>query len=287
MADERGKRSAADAGTSAVLVLAGRRGGPDAVATAAGVSHKALAPVAGAPMLERVVESLRAAFPQASLHVSCGEPSLLRETRTLGRLLEAGAIRHHPSAESPAASVLAFLESRPPTPLLVTTADHPLLSPALLEHFATRAGSQPADLVVGVVERACFRARFPRARRTFVPLRDGAFTGANLFLLRTPAAARVAGLWTRAERLRKRPWRLVALFGVVTLVRVLLGRVDLAGALSRVSDVAGARVAAVVLPFPEAAVDVDTPADLEQVASILRAQSETVASSTKRFRAGS
>ena len=42
------------------LILAGSRGPDDPMARAAGVSHKALLPVAGVPMLLRVVEALRA-----------------------------------------------------------------------------------------------------------------------------------------------------------------------------------------------------------------------------------
>jgi GTP:adenosylcobinamide-phosphate guanylyltransferase len=288
MAHARGTRPAPDgAAPDAVLVLAGRRGERDPVAAVAGVSHKALVRVAGAPMLERVLESLRAALPHATLHVSCGDAALLRETGVLGRLVEAGVIRHHPSAGSPAASVAAFLESGPEAPLLVTTADHALLSREVVEHFVAAARSRDADVVVGLVERACFRERFPDVRRTFVPLRDGAFTGANLFLLRPPAAVRVVRFWTRAERQRKRPWRLVALFGATTLVRVLLGRLDLAGALARVSEVAGGAVEAVVLPFPESAIDVDTTADLEQAERLLGAQRSALDSSSKTRRTGS
>ena len=43
------------------LVLAGSRGPTDPVASAAGLPHKALVPVCGVPMLERVVSTLFAA----------------------------------------------------------------------------------------------------------------------------------------------------------------------------------------------------------------------------------
>ena len=41
------------------LVLAGQRRGTDPMAAAAGLSHKALLPVAGVPMLLRVLAALR------------------------------------------------------------------------------------------------------------------------------------------------------------------------------------------------------------------------------------
>ena len=52
------------------LVLAGQRRGTDPMAAAAGVSHKALLPVAGVPMLLRVVSALRSTPGIARIVVS-------------------------------------------------------------------------------------------------------------------------------------------------------------------------------------------------------------------------
>jgi hypothetical protein len=114
-----------------------------------------------------------------------------------------------------------------------------------------------------MVAARVLRARFPESKRTYVPFRDDGYSGANLFLFRTPASRAAAAFWVRAERFRKRPWRLVSAFGPVALALFLLRRLDLDSALARASRTIGARVAAVRLPFPEAAVDVDKPADLE------------------------
>jgi hypothetical protein len=75
--------------------------------------------------------------------------------------------------------------------------------------------------------------------------------------------------WRRVEQERKRPWRLVRAFGWRPLLAYLLGRLTLDDAITRASHVIGARVAAVVMPYPEAAIDVDKPADLELAERIL------------------
>jgi hypothetical protein len=64
----------------------------------------------------------------------------------------------------------------------------------------------------------------------------------------------------RAERFRKRPWRLVSTFGPLSLALFALRRLDIDRALERASRAIGARVAAIRLPFAEAAVDVDRAA---------------------------
>ena len=75
--------------------------------------------------------------------------------------------------------------------------------------------------------------------------------------------------FVRAERFRKRPWRLVAAIGPGLLVGYLAGRLDLDEALARASRRIGAELRAVSMPRAEAAIDVDRPSDLELAGSIL------------------
>lgn len=255
------------------LLLAGRRGPTDPVAAAAGVSHRALVPVAGVPMLVRVAETLLATPGVGSVRVSVDDPGIVAGLRALGPALASGRLSLHASRESPAASVAdALAGAPPPAALLVTTADHALLTPAMVVDFLARASAPAADVAVGVVAASLVRAAHPDSPRTFVPLRGEAWSGANLFLMRPPAARSVAEFWRRAEQDRKRPWRLVRHFGASTLAAFLLRRLDLEAALGRVSRVVGARVVAVPLPFAEAAIDVDRPADLALAERVLAAR---------------
>lgn len=255
------------------LVLAGSRGPADPVAVAAGVSHKALAPVGGVPMIARVLGTLAAHPDLGRILVSIEEPAVLERVAELHPLLESGRVAALASAPSPSASVLACLEGlEEKAPLLVTTADHALLTSAMVGDFLSSAEAEEADFVAGVVTERCFVARFPDARRTFIPLRGERVTGANLFLLRTPAAERVVAFWRRAERFRKQPWRLFAAFGPLSLALFFLRRLDLEAALERASAAFGARAAAVRLPCAESAIDVDSPGDLELAGRILAAR---------------
>jgi GTP:adenosylcobinamide-phosphate guanylyltransferase len=244
------------------LVLAGRRAA-DERSPGGALQHKALEPVGGVAMLERVVTALEATGRFASIAVCSDDASLLRATPRLAAATDRGVLCFAPSGASPAASVAAFLAADGAGPVLATAADHALLEPEWVVHFLDAASATGADAVVAVVESSVFRRAFPDARRTFVPLRGDAVSGANLFLFRTPRGADVARFWVRAESFRKRPWRMVAVFGPVALARFALRRLDLDGALGVASRVIGARVAAVRMPFAESAIDVDTPDDLE------------------------
>ena len=58
-------------------------------------------------------------------------------------------------------------------------------------------------------------------------------------------------------------------FGWRPLLAYLLGRLTLDDAMARASSIIGARIAAVVVPYAEAAIDVDKPADLALAETIL------------------
>ena len=61
-------------------------------------------------------------------------------------------------------------------------------------------------------ERALL-ARLPTSRRTWIKLKGGAYSGANLFLLASPKVAPAIALWRGVEQDRKKGWRLLLAMG--------------------------------------------------------------------------
>lgn len=221
-------------------------------------------------MLVRVVRNLRAVRSVHRIVVSIDDPAVLDGLSELRALADSGVLGFHLSGRSPSMSALDYFGSLPAgEPLLVTTADHALLTAEMVEHFCLAAENSEADVVVGMVSASLFRAHYPESKRTFIRLRDGSFCGANLFVFRGPRAAVAAAFWTRAEKFRKRPWRLVSVFGPTNLALFALRRLDLEAALVRASRVIGARIEAVQMPFAECAIDVDSPSDLAIASRIL------------------
>jgi len=256
--------------TFTAIVLAGTRGEGDALARSQKVRHRALLEVAGVPMLLRVLRALRQCPQVGDLVVSIDDPAAAEAEPEIEAWVETGELRLHRSLASPSRSVLDLLDTLGnDAPVLVTTADHALLSQAVLEHFLGACSGSEADLKVGLVARSVLEARFPGQPRTYLPFRDEAYSGANLFAFLTPRARNAALFWVQAEAFRKRPLRLVRAFGFGTLALFVLRRLDLGQALERASRTIGAHVEAVVIPIAEAAVDVDRPEDLELVNRIL------------------
>jgi GTP:adenosylcobinamide-phosphate guanylyltransferase len=243
------------------VVLAGSRGPSDPVAEAAGVSHKAFADVAGQAMIARVLDTLG-------------------QCPSVGRVLvviepEAPALPEGPerldAAPSPARSALAGFGQASP-PVLVTTADHPLLTPEMVEHFIAAASATGADVAAGVATRAVVKGAGSTARRTYLKFRDAHVSGCNLFALMTPQARAALAFWQRLEADRKRPLRMARAIGTGTLVRYLLGVLTTDGVAAAIGRAAGCRAVLVQLPFAEAAHDVDKASDLDFVRKVIAAR---------------
>ena len=250
------------------LILAGSRGPDDPVARHAGQAHKALVPVAGVPMLLRVIQTLRQASCVGRLALCIDRPTLaqLRDRAASDLLADIHVVE---PAGSPSASVRRALEELADSlPLLVTTADHALLTPAMVEHFCAAVPAE-ADVAVALATATTIRHAYPDSIRTYYRFGREGYSGCNLFLMRGSAAAKVAAFWSEMERHRKRPWRLVAAIGPLTLLRFLLGALSLEAAMRRLSRMVGATVRVVEMPYAEAAIDVDKPADLTLAERIL------------------
>lgn len=254
------------------LILAGSRGPDDPMAKAAGVSHKALAPVAGVPMLLRVAEALRQTGRFQRLYVCIEEPSVVFRVPGLEAMHRARLLETIPAAESPAASVAAALKridlSRP---LLITTADHPLLTAAILQRFLDFAPLN-CDLAVALAPADVVSAAYPGAIRTFYKLGKKRYCGCNLFLARTSQVAEIAAYWRKLEAYRKSPLKLIWNVGPLAALKVVFGAMGLEEAFAHLSRKAGGTIRPVELPVAEAAIDVDKPADLELAERILAAR---------------
>lgn len=251
----------------ATLVLAGSRGPDDPVARHAGVSHKAVVSVGGRAMLVRVVETLLASRGIGTIGISIDRPELASGLPELAPHIASGRIKLMPAAGSPARSVLGTLATAG-TPLFVTTADHALLTPAMVEHFLDHLPAD-CDVAAGLARAETIQKAYPETQRTYLRFQDLAVSGCNLFAFRTPNAKAVAEFWRNVEQNRKNPLKMMRLLGLWHVLRFAFGKLAFVQVVERLAQLTDARVAWVDMPFAEAAIDVDKPADLELAEVIL------------------
>lgn len=252
------------------LVLAADRGSQDAVARFAGTACKAYAPICGQPMIIRVLDTLNDCHNIKSI-LLCGPPqSLVPACEELDQRINTGQVGWVENLDSPARSAAhAMNQIDALQQVMLTTADHALLTPEIVEYFLQVSRSLECDATVGIVRYETLQSRYGNARRTVIRLRDGNFCGCNLFAFKASGRALVE-FWQQAEALRKQPWKMVnRVLGWQAVWLYLLGRLTLDQALQRISEKTGVRVCPVILPFPDAGIDVDKVEDLQLVRSVL------------------
>jgi hypothetical protein len=214
-------------------------------------------------MVARPVKALLAAPEIASVRLLAQQPDRIAEVIPADSRLSVG-----PSGETIAAT-LATVFADPSTiyPLLVTTADHALLDPAMIADFCAKADG--ADVAIGLVERTALITRLPQTERTWLNFRGGAYSGANLFAFGSAKAVQAVELWRSFEQDRKKGWRVIGALGPIALIGAALRLRTLDQVLASVGRRLGLTIRKVELANPLAAVDVDKPADHELVTAVL------------------
>ena len=253
------------ANQGSALILAGSRAETDPLALSEGVAHKALIPIGGMTMLERVHRALAQAGYRR-IYVSTSDAGVRRLAEGLGAIIV-------PPAAGPSESVArAFALSG--APLLVTTSDHALLRPEWVRDFLIDA---PADCDVAMLlaERSLVEKAVPDTSRTWLRFADGDWSGCNMFLLNRPDAEKALRLWSGVEADRKRPWRIVRRLGIGTLFSYALGRLSLAEGVRQLGRRNGIAAEVVAARDGEAAVDVDKAADLVLARRLLDRRQES------------
>lgn len=242
------------------LVLAG--GDPDP-ALPPGLPNKAFLPIAGIPMVERVVRALRA-VPSVQRVAAVG-PGALASLRIPVDLVipERGGLLEN---------VRTGLGALGPDGwALVVAADLPLLTAEAVVDFLASCEGIEADLFYPIVPQEVVEARVPGLRKTFVRVAEGTFAGGGLVLLNPQVLDRAWTLAETAVAARKNPARLATLFGPAYVVKFALGRLRIAELEDRVRELAGLRGKAVRSQFAELAVDIDLarPDTLRRIEAVL------------------
>jgi GTP:adenosylcobinamide-phosphate guanylyltransferase len=236
---------------SAVVLGGGHASDP--LAQGAGVQVKSLINIAGQPMSAYVLHALRAGGVGKIVYVGATTPSL-----------EPLFDIHIPAKGTMLENLQAGLEPLlAEARVLIATADIPLLTPAAVQDVLHRDSG--AGLVYPVVAKQAAEAAFPGGKRTYARLREGTFTGGNLFLLEPRLVGQFLPRLEYILNNRKNVLRLAGMFGLGALLKLLFGQLKIAELEQTVSRILGVPAMALICPFAEIGFDVDKPEDLALV----------------------
>lgn len=147
--------------------------------------------------------------------------------------------------------------------LLIVTADLPLLTAEAVDDFLNSCLEREGDLFYPIVKKETNDERYPGVQRTYVNLKEGTFTGGNIFYLNPVIIDKALPIAERLVKYRKKPLRLATYIGWGVLIRYLFGMLSLENAEQAVSKMIGVKGIAIISFYPEVGIDVDKYSDLE------------------------
>lgn len=226
-----------------------------------GVARIPLLSVSGETILARVCRCLIEGGGCERVHVLAPEAVPLPELPQVSRAPYSGAIID---------DLLACLEARVESEqVLLASGDMPLLTVEAVAALGGFARTADADVVYPVVAQMVMEQRFPGGKRTYARLGGTRYTGGNVFALRRSWILGQGALLKRLFARRKDPVGLARLFGLLFVLRLLLGLLTLEHVERHLSRVLKGKLRAAVLPYAELAADLDKVADLETFAPYL------------------
>jgi len=226
---------------------------------------RALLNMAGKPMAQWVLDALTDAEEIEHIFVVGLSPQ--------DGLQSAKPVFYLPDQGSMLANILAglreVLQHNPHSEFtVVASGDIPTLTPAMVNWVTANTRRFPhADVLYHVVTRETMEKRFPHANRTYLRLKDGAFCGADINVVRTTLVRHDVRFFEQLIAARKHPLRQAAMICWKILFMVATRRWTLQQVVEAVSARANVRGVGVVSPYAEMAMDADKPHQIE----ILRA----------------
>ncbi len=243
------------------VVLAGGRVS-EALGPNVGVAYQAQIPINSQPMVQYVVQALRA-VPEIDRIVVVG-PQELNQVLSSDRceVVELG--------ETMVENLLRGLDTLQTTnKVLLATGDIPLLTPEAVVDFLTQARTIEKDIYYPIVSKEDNEASYPGVRRTYVRLKEGVFTGGNLILVNPQCVYKCQNQIARAVAMRKKPWQLARLLGFSFILKLLFNRLGLEEIEERVGGILGFQGKALISRWPEIGIDVDKSSDLQLARKII------------------
>ncbi|MEE9413407.1 MAG: hypothetical protein V3V22_10190, partial [Methylococcales bacterium] len=139
----------------------------------------------------------------------------------------------------------------------------------IIDYFCQQATESKADSLVGLANAELVVQAYPEVGRTKWTFQDSQYCSCNLFALRTSRGRELVEFWKQVEDNRKNPLRIISKLGWFTVIRFVFRQITLEQALQQLSHKLSLSIRPILLPFAEAAIDVDTEQDLRLVEKIL------------------
>lgn len=156
--------------------------------------------------------------------------------------------------------------------ILILPTDIPFITTEAIEDFIYQCETKEADFYYPVTSKEVNETKFPGVARTYVTLKEGTFTGGNLFLIRTQVIDKCLDIGLKLVKRRKNPIAMARLFGFSLVWKYIFKNLSISLIVRRFYEVTGIKGEPIISPYAEVGVDVDKPSDLNLAQEYLMAR---------------
>lgn len=153
--------------------------------------------------------------------------------------------------------------------LLICTSDIPLITPEAINDFITKSKATGADFCYPIIEKRLNEEKFPEVERTYVRIKEGSFTGGNIFYVNPKIIEKGFAMADKLVKLRKNPVKMARILSIGFMIQLLLGSLTISKAEKKFSRVMNIKARAIISEYPEVGNDVDKPSDVIMAAAYL------------------
>lgn len=158
--------------------------------------------------------------------------------------------------------------------LIICTCDIPLITKEAVYDFIKRAELAQADLCYPIVKKELNDEKYPEMERTYVKLREGKYTGGNVFYLKPEIILKNYDFGQKLISYRKKPVKMARLLGIGFMLKFLAGRITIEMVEKKFFQITGINCKAIISSYPEIGQDVDKSGDLYAAVSYLSSRSK-------------
>jgi len=233
---------------------------------------KSLILIKNKPMIMYVLDTL-IDHPMINKIFVIGPAMLIEDCPDLQELVNTEKIIFKEQLKSPVNSILSVInEIDESEKIFITTSDNVLIKKEWIDFFLSSSLNGGKDIAMGVNDYKSVISKYPESKRTVLKFRDISFCFCNLFAINNIQGRKLIEMWKKVENLRKKPFKIATmLMPVWGLILFACGLLTSKKGEKMMSKRLNTNIGFIVLPYPEACIDVDKVEDLILVKKILDA----------------